>query len=42
MSIGFPSASSSYPDHLDWFNARCSEHKDGFYNSVTSTESPSQ
>ena len=30
-----------FPDHFEWFLARCSEHKDGFYQSVTSTELPS-
>ncbi len=38
----FSKIQERYPDHLDWFVSRCSEHKDGFYKSVTSTESPSQ
>ncbi len=31
-----------HPDFFDWFTARCSEHKDGFYSSVTQTQLPSQ
>ena len=38
----FSKIEERYPDHADWFFARCSEHKDGFYKSVTSTELPSQ
>ena len=30
-----------HPDFLDWFNERCSDHKDGFYTSVTHTQVPS-
>lgn len=37
----FSKVQERYPDHLAWFNARCSEHKDGLYQSVTSTELPS-
>ena len=31
-----------HPDFFDWFASRCSDHKDGFYSSVTHTEAPSQ
>ena len=31
-----------HPDFFDWFVARCSDHKDGFYSSVTHTQVPSQ
>lgn len=27
-----------HPDFFDWFTERCSEHKDGFYTSVTHTQ----
>ena len=31
-----------HPDFYDWFDSRCSDHKDGFYTSVTQTQVPSQ